>query len=96
MLEEGNIVGQQLLTTDSATDAIAITAARAQPVADKLRDYQQRITRVVADSQRELARVTEQHSQVTSRTARDLADQVARVVSAPGNMQSAGSDAHPA
>jgi phasin family protein len=81
MLEEGNIAGQQLLTSGNATDALTISAARAQPTADKLRAYQQHISRVMADAQVELARVTEQHSPLTSRTARDLADQVAHVAS---------------
>jgi phasin family protein len=81
LLEEGNIAGQRLLTTDHPTDAISIAASRAQPAADKLRAYQQHISRTVADSQVELARVAEQHVQETSRTARALADEVARVAS---------------
>lgn len=91
MLDEGNSVGQQLLTTDSATDAVAIAAAHAQPVAEKLRTYQQHITRVVADTQIELARVTEQHSQLTSRTARELADQVAQVATEAVEKSASGS-----
>lgn len=79
LLEEGNIAAQQMLTTDSATDAISIAAARAQPATEKLRAYQQHISRVFAEAQVGLAQVTEQHSQVTSRTARNLADQVAQV-----------------
>ena len=78
MFEESNVAGQQLLTSNNATDAFTIAASRAQPAADKLRAYQQHISRVVADAQIELARVTEQHSPITSRTARDLADQVAQ------------------
>lgn len=79
LLEEGSIAGQQFLTTGNATDVIAIAASRSQPAADKLRAYQQHMSRIMADAQVELARLTEQHSQVTSRTARDLADQVAQV-----------------
>ncbi len=78
MLEESTIAGQQLLTSDRATDAFSATASRAQPASDKLRAYQQHISRVAADAQVELARVTEQHVQNTSRTARALADEVAR------------------
>lgn len=79
LLEEGNIASQQLLTMDSPGDAIAVAAARAQPSSDKLRAYQQHISRVVADSQIDLAQVAEQHAPVTSRTARELADKVAMV-----------------
>lgn len=79
LLEESSHVGQKLLTTNRAADLIGITASRAQPAAEKLRAYQQHISRAVADSQVELARVAEQHVQETSRTARTLADEVARV-----------------
>jgi phasin family protein len=81
LLEEGNIASQKLLTTDRPTDAIGIAASRAQPAAEKLRSYHQHVSRAVADSQVELARVTEQHVQETSRTARALADEVARAAS---------------
>jgi phasin family protein len=79
LLEEGNIAGQQLLTTNHPTEAISAAAQRAQPAAEKIRAYQQHLSRVVADSQVDLARVAEQHVQETSRTARTLADEVARV-----------------
>jgi phasin family protein len=78
LLEESNIASQKLLTADRPTDALSAAASRAQPAANKLRAYQQHLSRVVADSQVELARVAEQHVQETSRTARGLADQVAR------------------
>ncbi|WP_229420423.1 phasin family protein [Pseudoduganella albidiflava] len=78
MLEESTIVGHQLLTTDRPSDLISVTAARAQPATEKLRAYQQHISRVAADSQVDFAQVAEQHVQETSRTARALADQVAR------------------
>jgi phasin family protein len=81
LLEESNIAGQQLLTTNHPTEVISAAAARAQPAAEKLRAYQQHLSRVVADSQVDLARVAEQHVQETSRTAKNLADEVARAAS---------------
>lgn len=81
LLEETNIASQQLLTTRHPTEAISAAAARAQPAAEKLRAYQQHLSRVVADSQVELARVAEQHVPQTSRTAKSLADEVARAAS---------------
>jgi phasin family protein len=81
LLEESNIAGQQLLTTNHPTEVISAAASRAQPAAEKLRAYQQHLTRVVADSQAEMARVAEQHVPETSRTARTLADEVARAAS---------------
>ena len=78
LLEESTLAGQQLLTADRQADVIGAAASRAQPATEKLRAYQQHISRVAADAQVELARVTEQHVQETSRTARALADEVAR------------------
>lgn len=77
MLEEGTIVGHQMLTVERPTDLVSATAARAQPAAEKLRAYQQHLSRVAADSQVELAKVAEQHVHETSRTARALAERVA-------------------
>jgi phasin family protein len=81
LLEESNIASQQLLTTTHPTEAISAAASRVQPAAEKLRAYQQHLSRVVADSQVELARVAEQHVPQTSRTAKSLADEVARAAS---------------
>lgn len=81
MLEEAAQTGQKMLTADRQTDIIGAAASRAQPATDKLRAYQQHISRVAADAQVQLSRVTEQHVQETSRTARALADEVQRVAS---------------
>src|SRR6476661_3714478 len=69
---------KQVLSADRQTELLSAATARAQPASDKLRAYQQHITRLAADAQVELARVTEQHVQNTTRTARALADEVAR------------------
>ena len=79
MLEETTQVGQRLITADRQTELLSAAASRAQPATEKLRAYQQHISRVAADAQVELARVAEQHVQETTRTARALADEVQRV-----------------
>jgi phasin family protein len=81
MIEESTAAGQQLLTSERHTDALGAAASRAQPAADKLRAYQQHISRLAADAQVDLTRVTEENVQKTSRTARALADEVARAAS---------------
>jgi phasin family protein len=78
MLEETALASQQILTADRQTEVLSAAASRAQPATEKLRAYQQHISRVAADAQVELARVTEQHVQKTTQTARQLADEVAR------------------
>ncbi len=81
LLEETTIAGQQVLTQTRPTEAISAASVRAQPAAEKLRAYQQHVSRVAADAQVELARVTEQHVQETTRTAKALADEVQRAAS---------------
>ncbi len=81
MLEETTTATQQLATHTRPTEAISAVSARAQPTAEKLRAFQQHLSRVAADTQVEMARVTEQHVQETTRTARALADEVQRVAS---------------
>ncbi|MGO4476650.1 phasin family protein [Massilia sp. 2TAF26] len=78
MIEETTLAGKHMLSADRQTELLSAAAARAQPASDKLRAYQQHITRLAADAQVDLARVTEQHVQNTTRTARALADEVAR------------------
>jgi phasin family protein len=78
MLEETTLAGKQVLSADRQSELLSAAASRAQPASDKLRAYQQHITRLAADAQVEMAHVTEQHVQNTSRTARALADEVAR------------------
>lgn len=78
MLEETTLASQKVLTADHQGELLSAAAARTQPATDKLRAYQQHLSRLAADAQVELARVAEQHVQNTSRTARALADEVAR------------------
>jgi phasin family protein len=81
LLEETALASQRLMTADRPNDAFAAAASHAQPASDKLRAYQQHLSRLAAASQVELSRVTEQHVQETSRTARALADEVTRAAS---------------
>lgn len=81
LLEETTLASHQAITHERPTEALSAASARAQPAADKLRAYQQHISRVAADAQVDLARVTEQHVQETSRTARALADEVQKAAS---------------
>ncbi|GAB3466675.1 hypothetical protein GCM10027321_33070 [Massilia terrae] len=78
MLEESTLAGKQMFSPPHDADTMSATAARAQPASDRLRAYQHHVSRLAADTQVELARVTEQHAQNTTRTARAMADEVAR------------------
>ena len=81
MLEEGALTSQQVITAHRPTEAFSAVAQHAQPAAEKLRAYQQHISRIAADTHVDLAKVAEEHVAETSRTARELAYEVARVTS---------------
>jgi phasin family protein len=81
LLEESTQVGQQIIIAHRPTEAISAAASHAQPTAEKLRAYQQHLSRIAADTQVDLSQVAEDHIQETSRTAKALADEVARVTS---------------
>ena len=81
LFEETAKASQRLMTAERPNDALAAAASHAQPATDKLRAYQQHLSRLAATAQVELARVAEQHVQETSRTARALADEVSRAAS---------------
>ena len=67
-----------MLSVDRQSELLGAASARAQPATEKLRAYQQHISRLASDAQVELARVAEQHVQATTRTARAVVDEVAR------------------
>jgi phasin family protein len=81
MLEESTMTGQQFITANRPTEALAAAASHAQPAAEKLRAYQQHLSRIAADTQVDLSKVAQEHVQETSRTAKALAEEVARVTS---------------
>jgi phasin family protein len=78
LFEEVTNAGQRLLTAERPTDAMSVAAAHAHPASEKLRAYQQQLSQLAASTQVDLTRVTEQHVQETSRTARALAEDVTR------------------
>src|ERR1700749_2408306 len=51
MLEETTTTGQQMITAPRPTEVIAAAASHAQPAAEKLRAYQQHLSRIAADTQ---------------------------------------------
>jgi phasin family protein len=79
MLDELTIAGQQMLTTQQPNDALNIPLAHVQPSLEKLRAYQQHLSRIAANTHVDMAKVAEQHISETSRTAKALAEDVARI-----------------
>ncbi|WP_436265593.1 phasin family protein [Pseudoduganella sp. LjRoot289] len=79
IIEEATLTGHELITSDKPTDALNVTLSHAQPTADKLRAYQQHLSRIAANTQVDLAKVAEEHVTETSRTAKELAEEVTRL-----------------
>lgn len=75
LFQETMQASQRLLAVQRPADG----AVTLQPAAEKLRTYQQDISRLLADANVELARLTERHGKETSMTANALAQQVARM-----------------
>lgn len=69
---------QQVMVAQDPYEAASIAAAQAQPTAEKLRNYQQELTNIAANTQAELAKTAESHVPNASRTAAAVADEVAR------------------
>ena len=78
MIEETMQASQRMLSSGRPFDALGAAASHAQPASDKLRAYQQHLSRLAAEVQVDLARVTQQHSPEAARTAHALADDVTR------------------
>lgn len=79
MVEETMSAAQRMLHDGRSGDVFGTVAACAQPASDKLRAWQQHLSKLAADTQVELARVTQQHAPEHARTANALADDVSRV-----------------
>lgn len=78
LIEDASSTAQRMLSAERPTDALSAAASHPQPVTDKLRTYQEQLSQLAASIQADLARVTEQHVQQTSRTARAMSEDAAR------------------
>lgn len=58
-----------------------VAVAATQPAIEKIRSYQQDVSRLAVEAQAEMAHVMQEHSAITSRAARTLSDEVVRTAS---------------
>ena len=80
-LEDLASTSQAVITAGKPTEVFAVTASRAQPVADRFRAYQQQLSKITAEGQTKLIRVAGEHADETARAAREFTDEVTRVTS---------------
>lgn len=64
--------------SDMQANLAGVAATAAKPAIEKIRAYQQDVSRLAVDAQIEMAQVMQEHSTITSRTARTLSDEVVR------------------
>lgn len=81
MLEDSVTSAHQLMSAGDPTEFMSIAAAQAQPAAEKMRAYQQHLSKIAAGVQVELAQTAVTHMPETNRAAAALADEVARKAS---------------
>lgn len=78
VMEEAINNTHQLIESNTPTDYLSIATSQVQPVAEKMRAYQQHLSNITAGVQVELTRTAEQHVPQTSRTAAAVAEEVVR------------------
>jgi phasin family protein len=79
MLEESIGAGRKMLSSQSASSVLDVVSSQSQPASDSLRAYRQQLSRLAADSNVDLARITQEHVQETARTVHALAEEATRV-----------------
>jgi phasin family protein len=81
VMEESISSAQQILSARDPSEALSVIAGQAQPGAEKVRAYQQHLADITAGTQVELAKTAESHIPQASRTAQNLAREVAQKAS---------------
>jgi phasin family protein len=69
---------QQLMSAKDPTEFASVASTQIQPCAEKLRNYQQRLSNLIANANAELTRTAETHMPEASRTAAAVADELVR------------------
>jgi len=77
LLEEATSANQRMLTA-RGSEAMSAVASQVQPGTDRLRQYQQKLSHLMADANVEMNRTAETHLPEASRTAVAFADELVR------------------
>ncbi len=78
VMEEAISNTHQIIESNTPTDYLSVAAAQVQPVAEKVRAYQQHLSSIAAGVQVELSKAAEAHVPETTRTAAAVAEEVVR------------------
>lgn len=78
LIEEMTAANRRLLAAGDASDVLSLALSHPQPGVDKLRDYQQQLSNLLANANRDIHSTAETHLPETSRTAAAFADELVR------------------
>lgn len=78
MADEFLSSAQQMMISRDPFEMVSLTATQAQPMAEKVRAYQQHLTNIATQSQVEMVKTAESHVPKTAQTASAMADELAR------------------
>ena len=78
LLEDATNTNHQLMQAKNITEFASAATTQAHPTTEKLRNYQQRVTNLVANANAELTKTAESHMPEASRTAAAVADEVVK------------------
>ncbi len=81
LMEETITVVHQLMEAEDSTEFISIAASQVEPAAEKVRAYQQHLTNIAVGTNVELSKAAEEHISETTKTAKAVADEVAKKAS---------------
>lgn len=81
LIEEMTSTNHQLMATRDATEFATIASNQIHPSVEKLRNYQQQLSNLMANANAEMSRTAEAHLPEASRTAAAVADEIVRAAS---------------
>lgn len=81
MVQEMTNTNQQLMAAKDPAEFASVATTQVHPTAEKLRNYQQCLSSLLANSNVELTRTAESHMPEASRTAAAVADELVRTAS---------------
>ena len=78
LIEESNRSSHQLMQAKDASEFASLITSQIQPTTEKLRNFQQHLSSLVAGTHMELTKTAETHMPEATRTAAAVADEMAR------------------
>ncbi|WP_242404464.1 phasin family protein [Janthinobacterium agaricidamnosum] len=82
LVDTANHTSQQMMTAKDLNEFASAATTQLHPASEKLRQYQQQMAKLMADSNVEISKTAETHISQASRSAAAVADEIVRSASA--------------